>query len=175
MAQIPERLVNFRCFGGAGATELIGMTDVELPKFEAMTEKISGAGIAGEYDSPVLGHFGSMTVKLKWRAVNENQLSLLAPVLQVLDLRGSIQIQDPGLGQLLTQALRVEVRGQLKSGGLGKFEPGKPMETETEIEVATIRISLEGVPKIELDKFSSRFVVDGVDYLQKVRIDTGGV
>jgi hypothetical protein len=30
VALIPERLVNFRCYGG-GALELLGMTDVELP------------------------------------------------------------------------------------------------------------------------------------------------
>jgi P2 family phage contractile tail tube protein len=175
VALVPERLVNFRCYGGTGALEFLGMTDVELPKFDAMTEKIMGAGIAGEYDSPVLGHFGSQTAKLKWRTMTPAASGLLAPVQHALSIRGSIQIQDPMLGVLLTQAIVVEVRGQMKTFGPGKLEPGKPMETESEIECAVVRISIAGVPVVELDKFNFRYVVNGVDYLAGPRVDMGGV
>lgn len=171
---IPERLVSFRCYGGA-KVEFLGMTDVELPSFESMTENISGAGIAGEYASPVLGHFGSQTVKLKWRTITAVALGLLAPVRQVFDVRGSIQVQDPTYGTLITQPLRVECTGQVKGQTHGKLEPGKVMGVETDVEIATIRISLNDVPIIELDKFNMRFIVNGVDYLAKVRHDLGGV
>ena len=174
MSKIPERLVNFRCYGG-DAAEFLGLTDVELPTFESMTENISGAGIAGDYSSPVLGHFSSQTVKLKWRTATKAALLLLAPVRQVLDIRGSIQIQDPMLGLLQTQAMRVECTGQGKHYGLGKFEPGKVMGAEYDLECAVIRISLDGVPVIELDKFNDIFRVNGVDFLAKVRRDVGGV
>jgi Bacteriophage tail tube protein len=173
VAQIPERLVNFRCYNGAA--ELLGMTDVELPSFEALTEKISGAGIAGEYDSPVMGHFGSQKVKLKWRAVTRAALSLLAPVRQVFDVRGSIQLQDPQLGTLITQAVRIECTGQVVMHNPGKLEPGKVMGVETDVELAVVRISLDGVPIIELDKFNMVFRVNGQDFLQKIRQDMGGV
>lgn len=172
--QIPERLINFRAYIGPAA-ELLGMTDVELPSFEAMKETISGAGIAGEYESPVLGHFGSQKVKLKWRTVTQAFLGVLAPVRQVFDIRGSIQFQDPQLGVLSSSALRVECTGQVTTLGLGKFEPGKVMGVESDIELAVCRISLDGQPMIEIDKFNMRFVVNGVDYLAKVRRDVGGV
>lgn len=175
MAQIPERLVNFRCYGGTGGLEFLGVTDVELPKFEAIVEKISGAGIAGEYDSPVIGHFGSQTVKVKLRAVTVAALNLLAPVYQVLDMRGSVQYQDPALGALTTQPARFEVRGQLKSFEPGKFEPGKPMDTSFELECAVIRLALAGVPVVEIDKFNMIYSVAGTDYLRGVRVDLGGV
>ncbi len=174
MAQIPERLINFRCYAGPAA-EFLGMTDVELPAFELMTETISGAGMAGEYASPVLGHFASMQVKLKWRAVTAEMLGLLAPSREVFDVRGSIQLQDPMLGQLVTRALRVECTGQLKGLNPGKLEPGKVMAAEVDVEIATIRISLDDVPIIELDKFNFIFKVNGVDYLAQVRRDMGGV
>jgi uncharacterized protein len=173
MAAIPERLVNFECYGGAGGVRLLGMTDVELPKFEAMSETIMGAGIAGEYDSPVLGHFKAMQVKLKWRTVTALGMGLLAPVQHVLDLRGSIQNQDPALGVLGTQRVRIEVRGQMKVYEPGKFEPGKPMEAAADVEVATIRVTIGAVKVVELDKFNYIFVVNGVDYLRTVRTDLG--
>lgn len=170
---VPERLVNFRCYLG-GILEL-GTTDVELPSFDAMTETISGAGIAGEYDSPVLGHFKQQLLKMKWRTITREGLSLLTPIRHMFDLRGSIQVQDPMFGSFITQSLRVECTGQIKMHGLGKLEPGKVMGVETDVEVAVIRIALDGVPIIELDKFNMIFRVNGIDFLQKVRADLGGV
>jgi P2 family phage contractile tail tube protein len=171
--QVPERLVNFKAYNGA--LELLGATDVELPSFDVMTEEISGAGIAGAYSSPVLGHFGSQMVKLKWRAITRAGLLLLAPVRTVLDIRGSIQLQDTTGGPLTTQAVRVECSGQVKHFTPGKLEPGKVMGVELDLEIATIRIELDGSPVIELDKFNMIFRVNGTDYLQKVRQDVGGV
>ena len=149
------------------------MTDVELPSLQAMTETISGAGIAGEYESPVLGHFQSLVLKLKWRTVTRLGLLLLAPVQHSLQLRGSIQIMDSTAGVLLTQAMQVDVRGQLKVFNPGKFEPGKPMEVDSDVEVARITIKLAGVVLVELDKFNMIFRVNGTDYLQAVRTDIG--
>jgi uncharacterized protein len=172
--QLPERLVNFRCYNGP-ASEFLGMTDVELPSFEVMTETIAGAGIAGEYASPVLGHFASQMVKLKWRTVTTAALGLIAPLRHVLDIRGSVQITDSTLGTLLTQALRIECSGQTKSTNLGKFEPGKVMGAEADLECSVLRIFVDNVPIVELDKFNMIFKVNGFDYLAQSRRDMGGV
>lgn len=173
MPQIPERLVNFNAYNGAA--QFLGLADVELPAFEAMTETIAGAGIAGDYQSPVMGHFASQMVKLAWRTITQEGLALIAPVRHVLDIRGSVQVQDPMRGTLTTEAWRVECTGQTKRHTLGKLEPGKVMGAECDLEVAVIRISREGVPLIELDKFNMIFKVNNVDYLAKVRRDVGGV
>jgi P2 family phage contractile tail tube protein len=171
---IPERLVNFQCYNGPAAA-FLGMTDLELPAFEAMTETISGAGIAGEYASPVMGHFASQKAKLKWRTLTAEGLAIIAPVRWVFDIRGSIQLQDPRLGLLTTKAMRVECTGQVTTFAPGKLEPGKVMGVESDVELAVIRISLDNVELLELDKFNMVFRVNGVDYLQKVRQDLGGV
>jgi P2 family phage contractile tail tube protein len=174
--QIPDKIVNFEVYAGTGGAKLLGVgPSVELPSFEAMTETIKGAGIAGEIDSPVLGHFGSQTAKITWRAITAAGLSLLAPVLHTLDIRGSVQTQDPGLGSVLTIPARFEVRGLTKTFALGKLEPGTVMDTETEIECTVIRLTLNSVSIVELDKFNNVFKVLGEDYLRQVRIDLGGV
>lgn len=176
MAQIPEKLINFRCYG-SDTQEFLGMTDAELPAFDAMTETISGAGIAGEFESPVVGHFKPMALKLKFRTITAKAIVSLAPSIarQVIDVRGSISIQDQQSGLLTTQAIRVECSGPVKSGNLGKLEPGKVMGAEADIEVVTLRISVDGVLLVELDKLNQIYRVGGVDYLQQVRIDLGGV
>lgn len=173
--QIPERLVNFACYGGATSIEFLGMTDVELPTFEAMSETITGAGIAGEYESPVAGHLKSQVLKLKWRTMSAAALGLLAPVQHVLDLRGSVALQDPMLGVLSEEAVRIEVRGQVKNFTPGKLEPGKVMETTADIEAAVIRITVAGVQVVELDKFNMVYKINGTDYLRQTRVNIGRV
>ena len=50
IANIPEIINDFNVY--KGGSKLIGVSDeVTLPDFEAMTETISGAGIAGEYET----------------------------------------------------------------------------------------------------------------------------
>ena len=84
---IPERLVNFRVFNDN--KDLLGIATVELPEISAMTDTVSGAGIAGEVDSPVLGHFGSMTCTLTWRTIEGDVLSLAKQQSHTLEVRGS--------------------------------------------------------------------------------------
>ena len=64
---VPEKLINYKVY--LDRSDMVGLADVELPNFEAMTETIKGAGIAGEIDSPTLGHYGSMTLTLNWRTI----------------------------------------------------------------------------------------------------------
>lgn len=175
MSQIPEKLVNFRAYSGTDAQEYLGLATVELPAFESMKDTISGAGIAGEYDSPVVGHFTSQMAKFAWRTPTEKMLALMAPVRQVITAYGAIQLQDSMLGVLVTKQLRIEVRGQVKHHSLGKFEAGKPTGAEVDIECAVIFIDIDGVRIIELDKFNMVFKVNGVDYLANIRQAMGGV
>ena len=174
MAIIPEKIANFQVYGGARSELFLGVADAELPSFEGMTEKIAGAGIAGEYDSVTPGHFGSQSIKLKFRTATPQLLLMPVGVYHVIDLRAAEQTQDPALGALGIRALRIEVRGPLKSLKPGKVEPGKPMDAEAEIEVSAVTISVNGARFIELDKFNSIYKVNGVDYLAAVRAATGG-
>ena len=114
MGLIPEKLVQFSVYGGPAALQLIGMATVELPSFEPMSETIGGAGIAGEYDAPTPGHFGPQIVKLQFRTLTAQQIALLNPAAQVLDIRGSIQQRDSLTGAITTVAMRVECTGQAK-------------------------------------------------------------
>ncbi|MGI6252135.1 MAG: phage major tail tube protein, partial [Aminivibrio sp.] len=86
---VPEKNINFSVYLEGG--DLLGVAEVTLPPFEAMTETVKGAGIAGEFESVVLGHFGSMVVTLNWRNVTDSAIKLLAPRAHNLDLYGALQ------------------------------------------------------------------------------------
>ncbi|GHV57177.1 hypothetical protein FACS1894216_21620 [Synergistales bacterium] len=73
---IPEKNISFSVY--YDGEDMLGIAEGELPNLEAMTQTVSGAGIAGEFDSVTLGHFSSMSLSLTWRSVTDNFIKLAA-------------------------------------------------------------------------------------------------
>jgi uncharacterized protein len=167
MNQIPEKLNDFRVYYNGNNSA--GIADIQLPSFEHITETIKGAGIAGEYESPTLGHFQSMKLTINWRVLNEDVISLIAPVGGSFDCRGVNQVLDAATGQYSMVPCRVLVRGVANKNELGKMEKGSPYDASSEIEIAYIKIDINGKTLVELDKFNYKFVVNGKDYLADIR------
>lgn len=168
---IPSVLTNARIYKDGNV--LLGVATIELPSFYYMTESLSGLGIAGEVDTPIQGHFGSMTTKLTWNTTTADAVQLLIMEAHHLDVRGSIQSYDSGTGKYEDTAIKVLMRASPKSVGLGSFEPAKKMESETELEVSYIKVSQGGTDLVELDKFNFIFKVKGVDYMANIRTNLG--
>lgn len=169
--QVPEILSGFRVY--LDGTDLIGVADVELPSIEPMKETIKGAGIAGEVESPVLGHFGSMTLKLSWRTVTNNMIRLSQQKAHHLDLRGGIQKFDSTVREYKTVPLKVMVYGIPKKTDLGKFDTGGKMDSAAELEVIYIKVWLNNTSVVEIDKYNYVCVIDGEDYLADIRAALG--
>lgn len=168
---VPERLINFRVYNDANA--LLGVATIDLPEISAMADTISGAGIAGEIESPTMGHYGSMTTTIKWRTVTPDAVSLMEHKAHALECRGSQQIYDAANGIYSTQAVRVSMRCLPKRVAPGTFQVANPTDSETEMEVTYIKVDINGVTKIEIDKFNFKTVVNGVNTLASVAADLG--
>ncbi len=173
--QTPEKLINFRIYSGEAqkSNALLGLADVELPSLEWMTETISGAGVAGEVDSPTIGHFKSMTLKMKWRSLTPSAVDLAKSRAHHFDCRGSIQQFDAGKGTFANYPVKCVVKGIPKKIGLGKFEPGKPQDNESEFECIYLLVTINNKETIEIDKYNYIAKVNGDDALQQVRDHLG--
>lgn len=169
--KIPERLNDFRVY--RNGSNLAGVADIQLPSFDAMTETVRGAGIAGEYESANIGHFQSMKLTLNWRALNIDFLSLAAPVSASYDCRGVNQVLDSSTSQYKLEPVRVVVRGMVTKNDPGKMEKNSPSDSSTEIEVTYIKMETEGRTIVELDKLNYIYIVNGVDYLAEARKGLG--
>ena len=94
---IVEKLISFRVYNDA--RDCIGIATVDLPEIQAMSDTVSGAGIAGEVDSPVLGHYQSMTMTLHWRSMEPQAAALAeqvkADVVQVIGTRFVLFKRNP--------------------------------------------------------------------------------
>ena len=131
----PIRLVNFRAYNSSNL--IIGTTDLTLPKIEYMTETVKGSGIAGEVDLPTLGHTGSITVTINWRAATEQAAELAEQKTHEMDFRGSVQYYDSASGEYKTIPARVSLRTTPKSFEIGKFEPSATMDQPKNMKLFT--------------------------------------
>lgn len=171
MNGIPEKLNDYNLYNEA--EKLVGVeAECELPNFESITTKISGAGILGEVESPNVGHFGSMKLPIAFRTVSKESGKLLEPRSHTLTLRADQGSYDVSKGQIGHQKLKVVVRGRPVKYEPGKLKSGEPTGTKVELELYYIKIECTGETLVELDKFNSIFVVNGVDYLAEVRANT---
>lgn len=171
MNVVPEKLISFRVYHNG--QDLVGIADVGLPDLEHMTESIKGAGIAGEVESPTLGHFKGMSLSLKWRTIEPTAIVLTQPKSHQIDIRGSQQMYDAGRGEYKTAPIKVTANITPKKTGLGKLEPGSQTDSSTEFEVTYIKLMINGVKEVEIDKFNYICFIHGEDFLKTVREDLG--
>ena len=169
--KIQERLTNFRVY--LDGTDLLGVADVTLPDIEALSDTVKGAGIAGEVDSPILGHYGSISMSLNWRTLTENTMKLAKPKAHHLELRGSVQVYDASAGAYSVVGQKIVVKAVPKKIGLGKMDVAAAQDSSSEFECNYIKIILNGVDKLEIDKYNFICVIDGEDFLAETRTALG--
>lgn len=171
MNQLDQFLSNYSVW--EDATNWIGAGDVELPSFEALTETIKGAGIAGEVTAPVKGHYGSQTLKINFRTLTADAVRLSETKAHAIDFRGNQQVYDAGKGVYIDQAVVVKTRCVPINFSPGKFSVGASTETANEFEVHYIKIEVGGKVLREFDKFNFISIVNGKDELETVRKNLG--
>jgi P2 family phage contractile tail tube protein len=167
MNQIPERLINFNVYNGSKV--MLGVADVELPEVTKMTDTISGAGIAGEIESSVLGHFESMEATINFRTVQKEAVELLSSRSRQITLRGVQQVQDASNGETIVQRVRVTMNVQNKGFALGTFAPASNTDSSGTYEVTYLALYIDDKEILIIDKYNMVFKINGNDELLAVR------
>lgn len=169
LAGIPEVINDFNLY--LRGNKLGGQTgEVALPDFEAITATISGAGILGEFESAVTGHFGSMEQEIPFRCICKDYFELIDTTTAVeLTLRGAIQQTDPTTQGVKYVGMRVVFRGRCKKIKIGTVKQREGMDSAIAIELTYVLIEMDGKKKIELDKINPKYVVNNKDLLAQIR------
>lgn len=168
MRNIPQVFTNMNVYN-AGARMIGVESEITLPNLEAMTETLSGAGIAGEFDVSLDGHFGAMQMEIPFRVAHEDAYELAAPGSKTLMLRSAVQVLNQSKGINTLEGVKITIGGNPKGIDLGKIAIGKPGESKVTLEVLYLKVEINGEVKIELDKLGMIYIVNGVDYLAKQR------
>ena len=165
---VPEKGIDFRVYDSEG-DDLVGVAEGTFPDLEAKTETVSGAGIAGDVDSLILGHLQSMTLALTWRNVTDGVVKLAQQKTHNLDLYAAQQDYDSAEGVYKVRSVHVFVKVNPKKIGLGKLASASMTDTTSEFEVLYMKLLIDDKERLEVDKYNYIFKVDGVDYLEEVR------
>ena len=167
----PDKTINYKIY--KDGANLIGVGTVELPELSFMTDTLSGAGIAGEIETPVLGHLQTMSCTINWRSVTKEALSLLQTEGATLTLRAAQQEMDGATNALSAKPLKIVLKTLPKTATLGSLEIGASAGTSTELEVSYIKIEEGGEEILEIDKINFVCRVNGKDSMTGVRSALG--
>ena len=172
IAGIPEVIHDFNLY--VTGNKLGGVTgEVKVPELASVTSTTSGAGILGEYESVVAGHYGSMEQEIPFRCINADYFTLINPneAFEVT-LRGSIQYTEQATMKVKHMGMRIVYRGRCKKINIGTVKQRGSMDSSVTLELFYILIEMDGQSKLELDKLNGVFKVDGVDLLAEVKAQT---
>lgn len=147
----------------------VGVADITLPKISYMSDTISGAGIAGEIETPTMGQLSSMEFGINWRTINKSLIKLAAPNFHSLEFRGAQQILDKEHEELTIEDVRVVVRGLPKETDLGKGQTAAKTDSSTTLECTYLKVDIAGDTVVEIDKLNGICNIDGTDYWGAIR------
>ncbi|MCF8017840.1 MAG: phage major tail tube protein [Vallitaleaceae bacterium] len=167
MPKFDESVINFAVY--EDSVEYVGMAKASLPDLTALTQSISGAGIAGNVEAVILGHFEAMTLGLNFRTTTEQAIKLSEPRRHTIDLRVAQQVEDTVAGAVAVQSVKHLFVVVPKKDAGGSIAPASPTDGSGEYAVRYWATYIDGVKKREIDQFNFICFVDGVDYLADVK------
>jgi hypothetical protein len=167
MAKIAETIIN--CAVYEDATELMGMADCTLPEINNLTQEISGAGIAGNVESIIMGHLEAMSMTINFRTVTDSQVKLAEPRVHDIDLRVAQQQTDTSTGKISTVPVKHILKVIPKKTAPGNVAPASTADANGEYAVHYYAQYISGKKKIEIDPLNFIYYVNGKDYLKEVR------
>lgn len=162
-----ETVVNFAVY--EDKTEFLGIADVQLPDLTALTQQISGAGIAGNIEAVIPGHFEAMTMTFNFRTTTTAALKMSEPRRHNIDIRVANQVEDTVAGKILTESVKHVLVVIPKKDGGGKLAPASATDASGEYAVRYWATYVDGKKIREIDPMNSICIINGVDYLADVR------
>lgn len=167
MPNFDESVINFAVY--EDSVEYIGMASVTLPNLAAIVQTLSGAGIAGNVEVPVLGHYDVMSLTLNFRTTTEHSVRLSEPRRHNIDLRMAQQIEDTVAGEVKVQSIKHVLVVVPKTDTGGTVAPAAPTNGSGEYSVRYWATYIDGAKVREIDPLNFICEVNGVDYLADVR------
>lgn len=147
------------------ANRFLGMTTVDLPDFNFLTNEVSGPGILGNLAIPAIGHTESLELTLNWRVITKEFIGFLAPHAYDLSLRISEHAYDIAPGKTKSIPTRIDFRGLSKNNSLGKIEKAAETESKSTFELITLQIYIDNTIYLDYDKLNYKLEINSTDYL----------
>ena len=164
----PESYVDFEVYD-ADVGNLVGVASATPPNIEFLTQTITGAGIGGSIEAPIIGMVNAMTVTLNFRSVTDSATKLAAPVKHTLDLRVAEQYWETVAVEKQIHADRFVMVVVPKNTSVGQISPATMASVSGEYAVYRYEAYDDGTELWCIDPFNYICRINGVDYMEPVR------
>lgn len=147
----------------------LGVASATLPTLTSLLQTINGAGIAGNLESAIIGHFDVMTLTLNFRTVTRDAIMLAEPRNHTLELRAAKQNEDTTNGTVEIGSEKHVFVAFPKTFNAGNMAPASPAEASGEYSVKYWATYIDGEKVMELDPRNYICFINGTDYLEPAR------
>ena len=167
MPKFDESVINFAVY--EDGVDHLGIASATLPNLAAIIQTVSGAGIPGNVEAPVLGHYDAMTLGLNFRTTPAQGVRLSEPRRHNIDLRAAQQIEDTVSGTIKVQNIKHIMVVIPKTETGGSIAPASPTNGSGEYAVRYWATYIDGARVREIDPLNFICFINGTDYLADVR------
>ena len=167
MPKFDESVISFAVY--EDSIEYAGLASATLPDLNSLTQSVSGAGIAGNVEAVIVGHFEAMTLGLSFRTTTDQAIRLSEPRRHTIDLRVAQQVENTVGGVVEIQSVKHIFVVIPKTNVGGSIAPAAPSNGSGEYAVRYWATYIDGVKKREIDPLNFICYINGVDYLADVK------
>lgn len=167
----PEALIDYKIY--EDKNEYLGIAQVVLPSIAFITQTLSGAGIAGNIESVLIGLIDAMTTTINFRSPTVSAADLVKPVKHQIDLRLAEQMWDNENGQRSIQADKIVLSLIPKTFAAGTIAQASISDANGEYSTYYYAAYKGETCLWEIDPYNYKCVIGEVDYLADVRAALG--
>jgi len=168
--RVAETGIAFRVY--EGPTDFVGAGSVTLPTISNMMQTISGAGIAGEYESAIIGQTQAMNLQIAFPLLNSVPLILMEQRAHNIELRPVNQERvNRGMPELARMKHLFVCQPSELAGGT--VAPAAKNDSTVSFSVTRWQAFENGREILLIDKLNFIYRVNGTDYMRELRRGLG--
>lgn len=172
IAEVRAGTINFEVY--EDGVRYLGESSVDLPEIALKTIEVSGAGVLGTIEMPILGQAENMEVTIHWRTVTKRVTGLFGTAAHDLTFRSAQNLYNAANGNIRAEPVKHLMRVVPVKLALGKLEQATETETESTFNLVYLKTWIDGELLCEIDRFNSVWRMRNaggkmVDYLAGTR------
>lgn len=163
----PAAYINLALY--ENAVNQLGTAKVKLPSIAYQFVTISGAGLMGDVEAPLIGMVQSMETEIDFLSPTGSAVNLMTPEKHQLDLRAVEEYWDAEQAQAGIWADKFVMLVMPKGYDAGTIAPAASADTKNKYAVYYFAGYRDGEKLFEVDKRIMKCEIMGVDYMAPVR------
>lgn len=163
----PAAYINFEIY--EDAVNQLGLAKVKLPSIAYQFATLTGAGLMGAVEAPIIGMVETMEMEIDFLSSTGSAVNLMTPKKHMLDLRAAEEFWSVEEAEAGIWADKFVVLVMPKSYDPGTISPATTPEASNKYAVYYFAGYKDGEKLFEVDKRSMKLEIKGTDYMAPVR------